>query len=73
MSNTDELDAALQDLWDRVVEAVAGVDTDPVSFAMDWADFRDEMQDSLSRTAYGRYVDWFGSYGAQPKEASNDS
>jgi hypothetical protein len=44
----------------------------PVSFAMDWDAFRDQLSDSLGRTGYGRYVDWFGFFGAMPKRKTPD-
>lgn len=66
-SNTDELDAALATLWEELVHKVTGPDVQPVSFSVDWDAFRDQLSDSLGRTGYGRYVDWYGSFGVTPK------
>jgi hypothetical protein len=73
-SDTYELDAALKALWEVLVEKVAGAGTQPVSFAVDWDIFRDKIEDSLSRTGYARYVNWYGSFGPtpMPKEEASD-
>jgi len=71
-SNTDELDAALTALWDALVHKVAGPFTQPVSFTVDWDIYHDKLEDSLGRTGYGRYVDWYGSFGVTPKRKASD-
>jgi len=71
-SNTDELDAAMTALWDALVHQVAGPLTQPVSFAVDWDLYRNKLEDSLGPAGYGRYVDWYGSFGVTPKRKAPD-
>jgi len=73
-SDTYELDAELKALWEVLVEKAAGAGMQLVSFAVDWDVFRDKIEDSVSQMGYGRYVNWYGSFGPMPmpKEEASD-
>jgi hypothetical protein len=61
------VDSLLQDLWEALVHKVAGDNTKPVPFAMDWDALRLDLNDSLSITGFQRYLDWFRSRGTEPR------
>ncbi|KZP07692.1 hypothetical protein FIBSPDRAFT_901836 [Athelia psychrophila] len=58
---TADLDAALSELWLRVVRSVGGPQAQPVAFDANWDKFRRDITQSFKNTALARYESWIRS------------
>lgn len=55
------MDCSLSGLWQLLVRSVGGDGVQPVDFAVDWDEFRQDIALSLRSTAYERYDTWIRS------------